>query len=132
MTLPPADSISIAKDGSIWIVPQGGDPAQPQQVDKLKLVSPTGSQIAKGVDGLFREVNGGALPEDPEASVTAGAGRFKRESDGVAGPDDRGQPRMGNADQADHYRQGTGRQRRQPAARSEEHTSELQSLMRIS
>src|SRR3546814_5579215 len=25
ITLPPADSISIAKDGSIWIVPQGGD-----------------------------------------------------------------------------------------------------------
>src|SRR3546814_12210289 len=73
MTLPPADSISIAKDGSIWIVPQGGDPAQPQQVDKLKLVSPTASQIAKGVDGLFREVNGGALPADPEAHVTAEA-----------------------------------------------------------
>src|SRR3546814_4617046 len=72
-TLFRSDSISIAKDGSIWIVPQGGEPAQPQQVDKLKLVSPTGSQIAKGVDGRCREVNGGALPEDPEASVTAEA-----------------------------------------------------------
>src|SRR3546814_20217065 len=73
ITLPTADSISIAKDGSIWIVPQGGDTAQPQQVDKLKLVSPTGSQIAKGVDGLFREVTGGALPYDPEESVRAEA-----------------------------------------------------------
>ncbi len=70
VTLPPYDQISIAKDGGIWIVPTGGDPKQPQQVDKLKLASPTGSQIAKGVDGLFREVNGGILPDDPLASLT--------------------------------------------------------------
>lgn len=73
ITLPPADSITIAKDGGIWIVPQGGDPAQPQQVDKLKLASPQGSQIAKGLDGLFREKNGGVLPSDPDATVTAEA-----------------------------------------------------------
>ena len=73
ITLPPADSISIAKDGGIWIVPQGGDPAQSQQIDKLKLASPQGSQIAKGLDGLFREKNGGVLPSDPDATVTAEA-----------------------------------------------------------
>jgi flagellar basal-body rod protein FlgF len=73
ITLPQMDSVSIAKDGSIWGVPQGGDPANPQQVDKLKLVSPVGSSIAKGTDGLFREVNGGALPDDPLASVTGGS-----------------------------------------------------------
>jgi len=71
VTLPPYDSISIAKDGGIWIVPVGGDAKQPQQVDQLKLVNATGSQIAKGIDGLFREVNGGALPDDPLASVTS-------------------------------------------------------------
>ncbi|MET0238626.1 MAG: flagellar basal-body rod protein FlgF [Sphingobium sp.] len=73
ITLPPADSISIAKDGSIWIVPQGGPADQPQQVDILKVVSPKGSAIAKGTDGLFREANGGALPQDPMAQVTGGA-----------------------------------------------------------
>jgi len=73
VTLPPYDQISISKDGSIWIVPPGGDPALPQQVDQLKLANATGSQIAKGVDGLFREVNGGILPTDPLASVTAGS-----------------------------------------------------------
>jgi len=70
ITLPAYDSISIAKDGSISIVPTGGDPNLPQVVDKLKLATPTGSQIAKGTDGLFREVNGGVLPDDPMASVT--------------------------------------------------------------
>ena len=73
ITLPQMDSVSIAQDGSIWGVPQGGDPANPQQVDKLKLVNAAGSSIAKGTDGLFREVNGGALPEDPIATVTSGS-----------------------------------------------------------
>ncbi|MBO9526316.1 MAG: flagellar basal body rod protein FlgF [Sphingobium yanoikuyae] len=73
ITLPQMDSVSIAQDGSIWGVPQGGDPANPQQVDKLKLVNASGSSIAKGTDGLFREVNGGALPEDPIATVTSGS-----------------------------------------------------------
>ena len=71
ITMPPYDQISISRDGAIWIVPQGGDPKQPQQVDQLKLATPAGSQIAKGLDGLFREVNGGVLPSDPLATVTA-------------------------------------------------------------
>jgi flagellar basal-body rod protein FlgF len=73
ITLPPADSINIAKDGSIWIVPQGGQIDQPQQVDVLKVVNPKGSSVLKGTDGLFRETNGGTLPQDPLAEVTAGS-----------------------------------------------------------
>jgi flagellar basal-body rod protein FlgF len=70
LTLPPADSVRIANDGAIWIVPTGGDPNQPQQVDRLKLVSPAGARIQKGLDGLFRVVDGGALPSDPDARLT--------------------------------------------------------------
>jgi len=70
ITLPPANSISISSDGTISIVPQGGDPKDVQTVDKLKLVSPAGSTIAKGVDGLFRVKGGGALPSDPDARLT--------------------------------------------------------------
>lgn len=73
VTLPQMDSLTISKDGSIWGVPQGGDPANPQQIDTLKLVSPVGSSIAKGTDGLFRETNGGVLPQDPLATVTSGS-----------------------------------------------------------
>lgn len=73
IVLPQMDSVSIAQDGSIWGVPQGSDPANPQQVDQLKLVNAAGSSIAKGKDGLFREVNGGALPADPLATVTSGS-----------------------------------------------------------
>jgi flagellar basal-body rod protein FlgF len=74
ITLPPYDKLNIAADGSIYIVPQGSDPAaEPQLVDRLKLVSPTGSKIAKALDGLFRVEGGGALPSDPEAKVTSGS-----------------------------------------------------------
>jgi len=70
LTLPPADSVRIADDGAIWIVPQGGDPNQPQQVDRLKLTTPAGARVQKGLDGLFRVVDGGALPSDPDARLT--------------------------------------------------------------
>jgi flagellar basal-body rod protein FlgF len=73
ITLPPADQITIDKAGVISIVPQGGDPTTPVETDHLKLVSATGSKIAKGEDGLFHVGNGGALPSDPNARVTAGA-----------------------------------------------------------
>ena len=69
ITIPPADSIKIQDDGSIWIVPTGGDATKPQKIDQLKLASPTGSPVAKGLDGLFRVKGGGALPEDPNAKV---------------------------------------------------------------
>ena len=73
ITLPPYDSVSIAKDGGIWIVPPGGQVDQPVQVDTIKLVNPKGSVVAKGTDNLFREANGGVLPDDPNAQVTPGS-----------------------------------------------------------
>ncbi len=73
ITLPPADVISIDARGAISIVPRGGDPAQPQTIDQLRLASPTGSDIAKGLDGLFRVKDGGALPSDPDARITTRA-----------------------------------------------------------
>jgi flagellar basal-body rod protein FlgF len=69
VTIPPADSISIDTEGRVWIVPQGGDPENPQEVDRLRLATPAGSTIAKGLDGLFRVKGGGILPDDPEARL---------------------------------------------------------------
>lgn len=73
ITLPPADKVTIDKTGAVWIVPQGGDPAQPQQVEQLKLVSATGTGVTKSEDGLFRVPGNGTLPADPDARVTSGA-----------------------------------------------------------
>lgn len=70
VTLPPADSMRIDRDGAIWVVPAGGDANVPQQVDRLKLATPVGSQVLKGADGLFRVPNDGLLPADPQARIT--------------------------------------------------------------
>lgn len=69
VTIPPADSVTIDDEGRVFVVPAGGDPQNPQQVDRLRLATPTGSEIVKGLDNLFRVKGGGILPDDPEARV---------------------------------------------------------------
>ena len=73
ITLPPATKIDIGADGSVLIVPIGGDPSNPIAVDRLKLASPIGADTAKGMDNLLRVRDGGTLPQDLDATVTAGA-----------------------------------------------------------
>lgn len=73
ITVPPADKVSIAEDGTVSIVPRGGDPTQPQVVDKIKLCSTDGTQTAKGLDNLLHVKGGGVLPEDMDAKVTSGS-----------------------------------------------------------
>ena len=69
ITIPSADSISIDAEGRIWVVPNGGDPQNPQEVDRLRMATPAGSDVVKGIDGLFRVKGGGILPDDPEARL---------------------------------------------------------------
>lgn len=73
LIVPPADSLRIDREGRVWIVPQGGDPAAPQEIGRLKLASPVGSTVQKGLDGLFRVPDGGILPDDPGARIKSGA-----------------------------------------------------------
>jgi flagellar basal-body rod protein FlgF len=73
ITVPPYQSIKIGDDGSVVIVPQGGDPANPQVIDKIKLASPKGTETVKGLDNLLHVKGGGVLPEDLEAKVEGGA-----------------------------------------------------------
>jgi flagellar basal-body rod protein FlgF len=73
VTVPPSDQIRIDSDCTLWVIPAGGDANAPQKIDRLKLATPVGSDIVKHVDGLFRVRGGGALPNDPTATVTGGA-----------------------------------------------------------
>ena len=73
ITIPPYDTITIAGDGTISIVPQGGDAKNPQVIDKLKLADTKGSDTVKGLDNLLRVRGGAALPEDLDAKVQGGA-----------------------------------------------------------
>ena len=69
VTIPPADAVTIDNEGRVWVVPQGGDPENPQEVDRLRLASAAGSDLAKGPDGLFRVMGGGMLTDVPEARL---------------------------------------------------------------
>ncbi len=73
ITVPPYQSMTIASDGTISIVPIGGDANNPQVIDKLKLVSTKGSVTVKGLDNLLHVKGGGVLPEDMEGKLTSGA-----------------------------------------------------------
>jgi len=73
ITVPPAQKITISADGTLSIVPPGGDPSNPQVVDKLKLASPKGSDTVKGLDNLLYVRGGGVLPTDLDAKIESGA-----------------------------------------------------------
>ncbi|MFM9935868.1 MAG: flagellar basal body rod protein FlgF [Novosphingobium sp.] len=73
VTVPPGAKITIAPDGTVLAATPENPDQPPQVVAKLKLVSTAGSKIAKGLDGLFRVMGGGALPVDEEAKLTPGS-----------------------------------------------------------
>ncbi|WP_242138186.1 MULTISPECIES: flagellar basal-body rod protein FlgF [unclassified Sphingomonas] len=73
ITVPPAQSIAISADGTVSIVPQGGDAKNPQVIDQLKLANPTGTKTVKGLDNLLYVKGGGTLPQDLDAKVESGA-----------------------------------------------------------
>jgi flagellar basal-body rod protein FlgF len=73
ITMPPGFSISLAADGTIL----ASDPAAPnaaaEAIDRIRLVNPEGSPLAKGIDSFLKVPNGGVLPPDPTSRLTAGA-----------------------------------------------------------
>ena len=78
ITTPPGFALSIAPDGAVL----ARDPAAPaieppETIGRIKLVSPEGSQLVKGIDSFLKVPDGaggsGVLPPDPTARVTPGA-----------------------------------------------------------
>lgn len=72
ITVPPGGSVRIAPDGMVSVADPAAPDAPPADVGRIKLASPDGSAIAKGLDGLFRVQGGGVLPTDLEATVKSG------------------------------------------------------------
>jgi len=75
INVPPYTSIFFARDGSISIVAQGQTPDTTATVDRIKLVKPADTAIARGDDGLFRMKDGSDAPSD--ASVAIGSGTLE-------------------------------------------------------
>lgn len=73
ITIPPGGQVSIAPDGQVLVRDPATPDAPPNRIDRLKLATPTGTRIEKGLDGLFRVFGGGTLPSDLEAKVVPGA-----------------------------------------------------------
>lgn len=74
ITVPPAQKVMIADDGTLSIIPIDAEPGSaPQEIDRIRLASPDGSQTVKGLDNLLRVKGGGVLPDDLDAKVQVGA-----------------------------------------------------------
>lgn len=64
ITIPPDSRITVAADGTISIVPEGGAPNTVNVVGRIKLVNPPEANLVRGGDGLFRLQGGEAAPLD--------------------------------------------------------------------
>lgn len=73
ITVPPGARLAIAPDGTVLANDPDQPDAPPQPVGRLKLASTTGSDIQKGLDGLFRVTGGGVLPTDDAATLVSGS-----------------------------------------------------------
>jgi len=77
ITVPPGFSISLANDGTVLASDPTAPNAAAEPIDKLRLVNPEGSPLAKGIDSFLKVpgANGqtGVLPPDPTARLTSGA-----------------------------------------------------------
>lgn len=73
ITVPPGFRISLAADGTVL----ASDPATPaapaEAIDRIRLVNPEGSPLAKGIDSFLKVPGGGVLPPDPTARLKPGA-----------------------------------------------------------
>jgi flagellar basal-body rod protein FlgF len=67
ITLPPHTAVDIAVDGTISVMPEGG--TLMQVVDRLRLVSAEGAELAKNEAGLIVPRGGDPLPADPNVTV---------------------------------------------------------------
>lgn len=72
ISIPPAKSIDIGVDGTISIVPLGGDSKSSTVVDRIKMVTLDKNNISKNGDGLFQLKNGGAAPADNAVNLRSG------------------------------------------------------------
>ncbi len=72
ITVPAGRQLSISEDGSL-LAADPDAPNEPAEIlDQIKLVTPDGSQLVKGIDSFLKVPGGGVLPPDPTARVNSG------------------------------------------------------------
>jgi len=73
ISLPPANKIDIAKDGTISYIPMGQPTDEMQVAGRIKLVNPPASEIYKGNDGLLRLKDGSTAVANANVNLVSGA-----------------------------------------------------------
>jgi len=73
ISIPPAEKIDIGSDGTISIIPLGGDAANLAVVNRIKMVKPELNSLEKRNDGLMHTKDGKALDASADVSLVQGA-----------------------------------------------------------
>lgn len=73
LTIPDAQQLEIAADGTVSVLPVGQAPSTLAVVGRIRLVNPPAGALTKGEDGLMRMQNGATAPADASVRLTRGA-----------------------------------------------------------
>ena len=73
LSVPPGRNVTVAKDGTISLVPDGSTAAGITSIGRLKLVNPPSGELARGDDGLFRLADGSPAGADPNVTLISGS-----------------------------------------------------------
>jgi flagellar basal-body rod protein FlgF len=72
ITVPPDVKISIAKDGTVSVIPETGAQNTVNVIGRIKLVNPAEADLVRGGDGLFRLKSGDPAPADDKTQLAGG------------------------------------------------------------
>jgi len=72
MSVPPYSSISVAKDGTVSVIPLGSTAQTNAVVGRIKLVNPPIDTLQRGTDGLFHSTGTDPVVADAATTVTSG------------------------------------------------------------
>jgi flagellar basal-body rod protein FlgF len=72
IALPPYTKLEIGDDGTISIIPQGGNATGMAAVDQIKLVNPPKDQLEKREDGLIHVKGDQPVAPTPQVKLAAG------------------------------------------------------------
>jgi flagellar basal-body rod protein FlgF len=71
ISIPPDSIISVAKDGTVSVLPTAPPPKSVNAIGQIKLVNPDETRLVRGGDGLFRLADGGTAPADPNVTLVS-------------------------------------------------------------
>jgi flagellar basal-body rod protein FlgF len=72
INVPPDNSIEIAPDGTVSVVPNFGTPNNANALGRIKMVNPPEADMVRGADGLFRLRSGQPAAADQNIKLASG------------------------------------------------------------